>query len=486
MDENQPEDARQSLFDEFESEIVKAGNAEAFFDENDLIEIFDYATDLDNYIVKMEVLLYGARHYPDSEALATRRAWFYSSFGEMEAAADVNSRVFNGGVLNKLLDLRAKGATNTPETRQRLDEMIDSASELGDEDVIQLVDFCAELGMLDWVAEARKRVEAKTSYPQTFIYEYADRAEEAMDYPTAIRLFEELTMMEPFTLDFWLRLATVQHNNGDFEPALTSADFALAISPDAGEALRVKASSLFRLGREAEYVIDTFRELVKRPEASEQDIVYLSYALYSRGDKEEAVNHLVNFMISHPGSRQILDCLLTMDLEKGEPFIRDFSGDLGPGSEAFVEWALDHLRLGNYEIAAAILSVAAENELTGEIMSHIVEACYLSGRYGDAVKYFEENVTVSENIWIHYPSLVLPYVMSLVRLDRRKEALAKAREFLNHFFRYHDKYNPVKGESSPFSFICQAAGYQAYLRNIINALEAPSPLPADDFDPLKM
>ncbi len=486
MDENQSENARQSLFDEFESEIVKAGNSEAFFDENDLIEIFDYASDLDNYIVKMEVLLYGARHYPDSQALATRRAWFYSSFGEMEAAADVNSRVFNGGVLNKLLDLRAKGAANSPETRERLDEMIASAPELGDEDVIQLVDFCAELGMLDWVEGARKKVESKTSYPQTFIYEYADRAEEAMDYPTAIRLFEELTMMEPFTLDFWLRLATVQHNNSEFEAALASADFALAISPDAAEALRVKASSLFRLGRDPEYVIDTFRELVKRPEATEQDIIYLAYALYSRGGKEEAVTHLVNFMKSHPGSRQILDCLLTMDIEKGKPFIETLSDDFAPGSEVFVEWSLDHLRLGNYEIAAAILSVAAEREITAEIMSHIVEACYLAARYEDAVRYFEENVTVSENVWIHYPSLVLPYVMSLVHLDRRDEALKKAHEFLQHFYAYHEKYNPAKGESSPVSFVCQAAGYQAYLRNVINALEAPTHLPADDFDPLKM
>ena len=63
------DDTRQGLYNEFESEIVKAGNPEAYFDENDLVEIFDYASDMDNYIVKMEVLLYGARHYPASEAL---------------------------------------------------------------------------------------------------------------------------------------------------------------------------------------------------------------------------------------------------------------------------------------------------------------------------------------------------------------------------------------------------------------------------------
>lgn len=84
MDE--PND-RRDLYEEFESEVVRRGNTEAFFDENDLVEIFDYASDYDNYIVKMEVLLYGAIHYPKSEALATRRAWLYYSFGDVEATS---------------------------------------------------------------------------------------------------------------------------------------------------------------------------------------------------------------------------------------------------------------------------------------------------------------------------------------------------------------------------------------------------------------
>ena len=48
---------RRDLYEEFESEVVKRGNTEAFFDESDLVEIFDYASDYDNYIVKTEVLL---------------------------------------------------------------------------------------------------------------------------------------------------------------------------------------------------------------------------------------------------------------------------------------------------------------------------------------------------------------------------------------------------------------------------------------------
>ena len=55
-DNNNADDVRQSLYEEFLSEVVKAGNPEAFFDETDLIEIYDYSSDMDNYIAKMEVL----------------------------------------------------------------------------------------------------------------------------------------------------------------------------------------------------------------------------------------------------------------------------------------------------------------------------------------------------------------------------------------------------------------------------------------------
>ena len=45
MEDNNNDDTRQGLYDEFESEIVKARNPEAYFDESDLVEIFDYASD---------------------------------------------------------------------------------------------------------------------------------------------------------------------------------------------------------------------------------------------------------------------------------------------------------------------------------------------------------------------------------------------------------------------------------------------------------
>lgn len=196
MEENND---RRDLYEEFESEVVRRGNTSAFFDETDLVEIFDYASDFDNYIVKMEVLLYGAVHYPNSEALATRRAWMYYSFGDVETTTEVNERVSEKGILNKLLSLRAQNSDLTmprKEMTDALDEILESTSDFEDEEIIQFTDYAIEMHLEDWLAENKERIQAKCSYPQTFLYEFADRAEENEDLETAARLFEELTMLD--------------------------------------------------------------------------------------------------------------------------------------------------------------------------------------------------------------------------------------------------------------------------------------------------
>ena len=157
---------RRDLYEEFESEVVKRGNTEAFFDENDLVEIFDYASDYDNYIVKMEVLLYGAIHYPKSEALATRRAWLYYSFGDVETTSELNKRVSSAGVLNKLLDLRARNANlelGNDEVIKVLEEILDETEDFDDEGIIQFTDYAMELHLEDWLLKNKDRIQSKCS-----------------------------------------------------------------------------------------------------------------------------------------------------------------------------------------------------------------------------------------------------------------------------------------------------------------------------------
>lgn len=481
---------RRDLYEEFESEVVKRGNTEAFFDETDLVEIFDYASDFDNYIVKMEVLLYGAVHYPKSEALATRRAWLYYSFGDVEATTDVNNRVGREGVLNKLLSLRARNSDlsmQPDELTAAFDEIVDATDDFEDEEIIQLTDYAVELHLDDWLKKNRARIQSKCSYPQTFLYEFADRSEENEDLATAAELFEELTMLEPFTLDFWLRLATVQINREDYEAALTSAEYALAIDPDSIMGLRIKGAALYRLERGPEAVAEIYRRIIASAEAEESDISTLAGALIESGKTQEAIALLSNYLKDHLHSRVALDVLLVLDLDNALPFLRSLMSAGFVTEKEAIEWAHSHVIHGQYRSAAAICLAYDDIKGFNDDFGFMLEICYFSLRFEDVVRFYRAHVTGGKQ-WPFHPSISFPYVMSLIRLDRRKEALKEIDELIEGMRLQRDKHNNIELSAafrvSPAATGSIIVGYVANLENIKANIKSRKKTDPDDFDPM--
>ena len=78
--------------------------------------------------------------------------------------------------------------------------------------------------------------------------------------------------------------------------------------------------------------------------------------------------------------------------------------------------------------------------------------------------------------------------MSLIRLGRRSQALAKAKHILLNILSYRRQHTNTELSAtfrmSPAVAGSIVIGYIANLRNIIQALESPDEIPADDFDPM--
>lgn len=486
MEENND---RRDLYEEFESEVVRRGNTSAFFDETDLVEIFDYASDFDNYIVKMEVLLYGAVHYPNSEALATRRAWMYYSFGDVETTTEVNERVSEKGILNKLLSLRAQNSDLTmprKEMTDALDEILESTSDFEDEEIIQFTDYAIEMHLEDWLAENKERIQAKCSYPQTFLYEFADRAEENEDLETAARLFEELTMLEPFTLDFWLRLATVQINREDYDGALSSSEYALAIDPNSIMGMRIKGAALYRLERGPEAVAEIYRKVIESAEVEDTDISTYAAVLTECGRSEEATQMLVSYLKTHLHSRMAIDVLLVLDRVKAEPYLRSIIETGFITEKEAIEWAKNHVTHGQF--GSASLICLAYDEIKGIDLSDVpfmLEVCYFALRFKDVVRLYRTKYPDSTT-WHHIPTITLPYIMSLVRLGKRKEARKEAKEILEDVYALRGRRLLEQATLfglTPASTVSMVAGFVGVLKSLVKTLESDD-IPADDFDPM--
>lgn len=55
---------------------VRDNNNSEFYEEDELLDIYDYAQDEGDEMVQLYVLLAGARLYPDSDFLDERKAFF--------------------------------------------------------------------------------------------------------------------------------------------------------------------------------------------------------------------------------------------------------------------------------------------------------------------------------------------------------------------------------------------------------------------------
>ena len=63
------------LYERFRHGVMNNDNSE-FYDENELLDIYDFAQDEGDDMVQLYVLLTGARLYPDSDFLDERKAFF--------------------------------------------------------------------------------------------------------------------------------------------------------------------------------------------------------------------------------------------------------------------------------------------------------------------------------------------------------------------------------------------------------------------------
>ena len=70
---------------------VRDNNNSEFYEEDELLDIYDYAQDEGDEMVQLYVLLAGARLYPDSDFLDERKAFFLSAINS-DAARNMFGR----------------------------------------------------------------------------------------------------------------------------------------------------------------------------------------------------------------------------------------------------------------------------------------------------------------------------------------------------------------------------------------------------------
>ncbi len=472
-------DSINELYNRFYQTIGRPKSDDTYFDEDDIIEIYDKANDLNDDLVKMEALFYGARMFPQSEALRVRREYLYYYLNNDKAVGLMLERRTVPTTLSRLLALRSRSDRGEA-TYAELEKILGGTETFDDEEVIQFISEASTPENYQWLKSNLDKIRQRCTYLPTFLYEMANVAEEKQDFPTAIAMAEELTMLEPFNIEFWQLLAEIQMGMQEFEDALISVDYALAIDPDAVRPKILKASILYRLHRRFEEVAELLKSVMSTDQFDDESLQVLTLSLMALGREQEASQIADEYLAKHPESIDALNFILAVGTDDIDSRLNAFAqtdAARSMTSDQWMQWAQFVVSTRRYEIALAILERARElNALPYAGEQFALELLYKT-------KEFEKVIQSVENAGQPTPAQAVLKVLSLVRIGRKEEALKYAVDYF-HSLNSSLCSLPVQNEFvSESTRMFYSIGIQAILRNFIAALSSPDEIPVDDYDP---
>lgn len=412
---------REKLYRSFKESLTDGG-APSVYDENDLLDIFDYANDVYDEYVQFEVILLAARLYPESEEMTQRRAYYmYGNLSMTEGAANLAASHNQESALWTLLDLMVRHPSEE-ECRSVMQSILDRYSEFDDETAIQIVDACSDLGIFDWVVSHKEELKKRCAYPETLLYEMAMEADSKADYQLAAGFMEELTEREPFNASFWHMLAQLQVKTDNYSDALVSIDYALAVDADAAPYSLTKAQIMYDMKADKAKAVEIVEDVLKKEPGNKVAVHTLAamYAFENRGS--DAVSVLKGYLDSNPSDKEAVEHLLMLgDREVSMTALkRYFSGAFDENVDDWASWAKSFYNRDQYVQCADILRVLLDNYGNIPEWTPMLEGLYRSADYGIIVDLYRDVVLAADDASRLDLSVTdaLIFVLSLIRCDQ--------------------------------------------------------------------
>lgn len=405
-----------------------------FFDEDELVELFDYAGDLNDDFIKMEILWWGARLYPDSIALAERKGFMYLELGNEMAAKKVVKRVPETSALRRLLTLRIEHPSQEVAMKE-MENILDVIDDFKDEEIIKFVQTGGDTGLYDWLKNNKERIQKKCSFPQSFLYEMIGVAEENSDFDFIIQLLEELTEIEPFNSEFWEMMADYYNFHfNDPEKTLNAAEYALAIDPDSPKSIMLRAKALYDLKHPVSEIEPSIISLMEKLPDDKAPVQVLAMMWMEQEEDEMAVELLANYLDKHPGDRMMLSSLILYSAGDVDPkYFKAYYEDQHPESSLIVDWAKESLEVNHASAALSLLDLIPEEDRDSDYNSVLAEALFAERKYKEIVELFERLTDDRENRYQYLtPRLVAIRTISSCGVRMTQSRRAKLLAFI-HF-----------------------------------------------------
>lgn len=483
MSIEKPANERLKLYERFRDSLANGGDNDAdFFDADDLLIIIDQAVDLDDEYVEIEAIMRGYRFFPDNEELRARRAFLYFDLNLDQGVENIQSTLSPDSPMTKILSLRQReSVVEEDEVKRMLESIIAGGQKLDDETIIQLVDCASACDCYDWLKLNEKRLRKVTDYLPTLLYELFIVADMRHDRDYCIRLLEELTEIEPFNVDFWNALAQTQvnvadepnRNEPDYEGALTSLEYALAIEHDNPSALTLKASVLIELNRPEE-ALETMVPLVADIPNDTAAEIYLR-ALYLAGhETDHDISRLCRLF---PESEAIIHVAMALNPpdmhELMELHYETVAAD-DNGRERWNQRIRDYYGRGDLVQALMMLQMLKQNDLADYQQVKLYFTClYCLGLFDECIDKF--NDCMEHHPEQLSPTIIIAGMMSYLK-NGKKQPAKQAMKKLQKCFPLHIRDQWVLSSN------LESIGMSHFITAVNAILDTPGPIEADDLD----
>lgn len=384
------------LYEKFRAGVRNNNNAE-FYEEDELLDIYDYAQDEGDDMVQLYVLLTGARLYPDSDFLDERKAFFLSSIND-EAARNMLTRKGRRdsalwGVLKLALDTYPDGNPEEPFT-----ELLASDYRFSCEAIIRLIDILTDLGRLDLIAEHLHILREKAENPTLLYYEAAEALYRDDRFTARARdIAEELTQAEPFNPDNWVILAKIEFALQHPRECVAAADYALAIDPENQHALLVRGIGLVAEDDSAPEGTAVLQKVLGREPSNAIAAKALAEGYLRQNKRKAALEVYTSFMEANPSGSVMIADAMKLHPDNADSCLERFAASEGDNERKWLEVAAQLANDGEEVEAVRMLSFFNERYSLREGMEYFLQLLYRLKKYGEYASIFGKCCADAQN-----------------------------------------------------------------------------------------
>ncbi len=274
----------------------------AFFSHDDIVEIFDYAGDLNDDYVRIEALIYAARYFPESKDMEQRRLIFYSDTYPLAAKEFIQD---HGGdepdrpLFQRLIAIKEKYCDddNRDNAIVAFERILAEKPKMNDEETIRFVNAVNDCDCLDWLEQNLEHIATYSGNKACLLYELAMFLLDQVEYARALPIIEKLVSEKPFVLSYWELLLESQVNSqADDAEINDTIETILAIDPENEQALKQKFLMIYHEGGNP----DLLSEIVYHIPNDAQIMRLYIRTLVDHGRKAEATDYIKSRLKADP------------------------------------------------------------------------------------------------------------------------------------------------------------------------------------------